>query len=261
MTTTEAAPRPMHPDVADAVKAGERFAETTAEHKLTVLHDEGLYRHLLFKKPGSSFYWFEVVTWPGTLTITGDMGTFTFRRDDDMIAFFRSNPDRKLGNQYRINSHYWAEKVQEGIRSGGRDSVREFSKDRLAASLLYTAESRTEDWVQAARDALYTAIKTDLIASFAEDSPTAEHDACEAILDFKFNIEDAKPTRAERLEGFDPRGEDYSFAFDYEDTYDNDRHRYSPFFLWNLHAIVNCIEAYDAQRAAQAEQTAEVAAS
>lgn len=86
----------------------ERFQRETAQHEMAVQHDEGLYRHVRFQKPGTGFYWFDLVTWPGNLTINGDMGTFTFARLTDMIPFFAGD---------RINPTYWAEKVR-GSRSG-----------------------------------------------------------------------------------------------------------------------------------------------
>lgn len=34
-----------------------RFAGDTDEHQMTVLHDDGLYRHLRFKAPTTGMYW------------------------------------------------------------------------------------------------------------------------------------------------------------------------------------------------------------
>jgi hypothetical protein len=36
---------------------------------------------------------FDVVTWPGHLSISGDMGCFVFTRVDDMFTFFRGHED------------------------------------------------------------------------------------------------------------------------------------------------------------------------
>ncbi|WP_330253045.1 hypothetical protein OG874_00070 [Nocardia sp. NBC_00565] len=75
--------------------------------EMTVLHDEGLYRHLRFGARGS-VGWFELVTWPGSLAIKGDIGgSYIFARLDDMFQFFGSNPDY-------INPGYWDEKIQAG---------------------------------------------------------------------------------------------------------------------------------------------------
>jgi hypothetical protein len=74
-------------------------------HTMTVRLDQPPYRDIFFKREDSSLYWFELVTWPGHLTITGDMGTLTFRRVTDMIDFFGDSTSR-------INPGYWAEKIQ-----------------------------------------------------------------------------------------------------------------------------------------------------
>lgn len=103
----------------------QRFQKDIAEHTLTVLHDDGLYRHLRFRNPKSSFYWFDIVTWPGSLAVRGDCGGFVFSRVDDMFEFFRRN-----GNEHGINPGYWAEKMPDGGRS-----VHEYSEDKLRAKV------------------------------------------------------------------------------------------------------------------------------
>ncbi|MGW7329684.1 hypothetical protein ACWGIU_14040 [Streptomyces sp. NPDC054840] len=95
-----------------------RFAEDTANHRMTVLHEDGLYRHLRFRQPQHNSYWFDLVTWPGVLHIRGDYSrdSYTFTRDVDMFELFRD----KGG----IDPHYWGQKLD-----GGRDSVKEYSED------------------------------------------------------------------------------------------------------------------------------------
>lgn len=98
--------------------AASRFTRNTADHQMTVLHDDGLYRHLRFMNPKSSEYWFDLVTWPGRLAICGDIGEdYVFSRLPDMFEFFRGDG---------INPHYWAEKL-----GGGRHSVQEYSESLL----------------------------------------------------------------------------------------------------------------------------------
>ncbi|MGE7432777.1 hypothetical protein [Kitasatospora sp. NPDC001175] len=93
-----------------------RFARDTAQHEMTVLHTNGLYRHLRFKNPTNFAYWFDLITWPGCLTIRGDLGdSYTFSRLPDMFEFFRGK---------QINAHYWAEKLDTG-----RNSAKEYSED------------------------------------------------------------------------------------------------------------------------------------
>jgi hypothetical protein len=90
------------------------FANDVGRHRLIVRHDQGLYRHLVFEQPEHSWSArFELITAPGSLTISGDHGSHTFRRMTDMFQFFRSNPDRP----HRINVSYWAEKLPDYGRS------------------------------------------------------------------------------------------------------------------------------------------------
>ncbi|GAA2219641.1 hypothetical protein GCM10010400_76590 [Streptomyces aculeolatus] len=95
-----------------------RFRTDTASHQMTVLHNDGLYRHIRFRQTKHSAYWFDLVTWPGALHIRGDLGNnYTFQRLPDMFEFFRS---RRGG----INAHYWAQKLDSGS-----DSVKTYSED------------------------------------------------------------------------------------------------------------------------------------
>lgn len=97
-----------------------RFREDTQKHQMMVLHEDGLYRHLRFTSNPTGYgeYWFDLITWPGCLTVRGDYGeAYTFSRERDMFPFFRS---RSGG----INPHYWAQKLD-----GGTNSVKTYSED------------------------------------------------------------------------------------------------------------------------------------
>lgn len=101
------------------------FLKDVSEHQMTVKRDEGFYRHLRFRKPNSSDSWFDIVTWPGYLCYSGDMGCYVFARLDDMLVFFRSP-------RLKINPGYWAEKCE----ARDRDGITEYSpntfKERIA---------------------------------------------------------------------------------------------------------------------------------
>lgn len=89
---------------------------TDRPHEMTVLLDQGPYRHLRFASPDRSAYWFDLVTWRGVLAFRGDVGDgYVFARDPDMFAFFRGRG---------INPHYWSEKLD-----GGRGPVKQYSED------------------------------------------------------------------------------------------------------------------------------------
>lgn len=82
------------------------FQAITKEHTMTILKDDGLYRHIRCQKPGTGYYRWDLITWPGHLAITGDMESYTFARIPDMFEFFGSGPELNLG--------YWDEKIVAG---------------------------------------------------------------------------------------------------------------------------------------------------
>lgn len=67
----------------------ERIVNDLAEHTITLLHSHGMYRHWRCQKPGTWNLGFDIVTWPGSLCYTGDMGDYLFQRTTDMVAFMR----------------------------------------------------------------------------------------------------------------------------------------------------------------------------
>jgi hypothetical protein len=82
-------------------EVAEKFVQDIVTHEMEIQNESGVFRHVLFKRPNSSNYHFCLTTWPGYLAISGDMGTYVFRRIRDMFDFF----DAK-----EINPSYWAEK-------------------------------------------------------------------------------------------------------------------------------------------------------
>lgn len=99
-------------------KAWASFVNETKEHALTVLHDDGLYRHLRVQAPGTRMWSWDVTTWPGHLATSGDIADGQmFTRLPDMIQFF-TLPD-SLRDYYSdgapcIDVRYWAEKLCGG---------------------------------------------------------------------------------------------------------------------------------------------------
>lgn len=99
-----------------------QFISETRNHEMRVFHDDGLYRHLRFQAPGTGIWHWDIITWPGSLAIRGDIGEgHIFSRTDDMLRFFDHGQAED-----EINAHYWAEKLDLG-----RASVKEFSTDRF----------------------------------------------------------------------------------------------------------------------------------
>ncbi|RXS78870.1 hypothetical protein EST92_19755 [Streptomyces sp. TM32] len=96
-----------------------RFARDTAQHQMTVLHDDGLYRHLRFERPNRQ-YAFELITWPYNLVVKSGW-TFHFDIDatPDMFDLFRNT-----AFPGEINPGYWSEKVR-----AGRDEIEAFDPE------------------------------------------------------------------------------------------------------------------------------------
>lgn len=195
-----------------------RFSTDTAGHQMTVLLDQGLYRHLRFSRPGSSECWFEIVTSPNLLTINGDMGTFTFTRLEDMFQFFR-RPDGQ------INDHYWYEKLLASDQPAKGYSAKRFTQRILedATEQLDDAEADAQQRAEALSEL------QEGILAWAED----EREAADALDRFSHD-----------LLNFEDAWEQHNFT------------EYSFHFLWNLHAIVDGITSYDAQSAGAAAAAA-----
>ena len=117
-----------------------RFKRATARHQMTVVRDEGLYRHLQFVNPTSPLYWFEIVTSPGQLVFSGDGASFVFRLTGDMFEMFRRSAESGS-----INATYWAEKCRTGnARSYSRERFEQHVWEQVAASEKYYRNLRDD---------------------------------------------------------------------------------------------------------------------
>jgi hypothetical protein len=102
-----------------------QFEYDIKEHEVQIIRDDGVNRHVRFRRPGTSCMYFDLVTWPHRLVYTGDMGDYVFSRIDDMFEFFRNA---------RPNYSYWAEKV---LASDGREGgLYEFSIEAFRENVL-----------------------------------------------------------------------------------------------------------------------------
>lgn len=189
-----------------AVKA--RFDRDTASHELTVVRDDGLYRHVSFGQTGSRYMRVDVVTWPGYLVYSGDMDCFVFSRNEDMFAFFRGA---------RINPGYWAKKIQACSRGG----VTEWSRTLFA---------------ERARDELEMFLAEDVL----EEAVVRPHFQLEVLGGLR---DKAKERAYSDIGNFEVEGE-YPFSDFYE--INTDVHTFH--YLWCCYALVRIIELYDEAR-------------
>lgn len=187
----------------------DRFNSDVKGHGLEILHDDALYRHLRCSNPAGSCFWFDVVTWPGALAVTGDFGDgYAFRRVDDMLSFFR-------GNGGRVNLNYWAQKIVAGNGDMLQYSPRMFHEHIWAA----------------VRDANEENGGVPGLAKAVQYSLKNEYDI--------HNRNEAHAMASD----FEHSG----FWFEGWETWDVEE--WSSSFLWACHGIVWAIQRYDAARA------------
>lgn len=191
------------------------FLSYTKGLELTVLHDEGLYRHIQFGRRGA-VGWFGLVTWPGYLAITGDFESYTFTRVPDMFEFFTNGMSGVRPG--RINPGYWAEKVVAG------EPVREHSPELFTQQVVeYFWENRASFKGEAA--ALFREIR-DHVLDFAEYREAARG----ALDSFRYYFEDGS-------------------WFEFSDWYEWNIQDWSIHYLRACHAIVWGINQYRAAKA------------
>lgn len=103
--------------------AAERFPRETVGFEMTVLHEQGLYRHLRFARKGGSYceYWFDVITTPHALIFKGDGESYVFSVHPtvDLFDLFR-----RTAKPAAINPGYWSEKL-----TSMRESATDYSMD------------------------------------------------------------------------------------------------------------------------------------
>ncbi|MFD2421624.1 hypothetical protein [Amycolatopsis pigmentata] len=194
----------------------QRFARETTNHEMTVLHDDGLYRHIRFQKPQNGCGWFELITVPGVLIFRGDGEGFTFARLTDMFEFFRGRPGH-------INASYWAEKVTDG-----RERLQRYDEEIF--------KSYVTDYIADAKDSLpglEDAVREQILES-EEIGYDDEGWARRLVDDFSFYLNEN--------DRYDYRK---TPDFQFHDTWEWDLKDYHWWYLWACHAIVWGIRFYD----------------
>ena len=211
------------------------FLRDVSEHVMVLMRDEGVYRHVRFRKPDTMCMHFDLITWPGYLCYTGDMGTYVFSRLTDMFEFFRTDREygQRRGRNLPVNLSYWSEKLQavDGNRRNG--SAREFSEEKLRSvvnriRLKWIRDGYAQRLLDKdQRRELWDAVQDDVLSHISD----GEHDAYAAARDFEW--------------GTNSRERPYYF----EDLWDHDFTDYTHHFRWCCFAVAWGIEQYDLQTA------------
>lgn len=241
-----------------------RFARETAGHEMTVLLDEGMYRHLRFANPEhGSIGAFELITWPYNLVAkTGWVFHFDINATEDMFDLFR-----RTALTGQINPGYWSEKVR-----AGRDEVEGFNEELLKEHI----EDTVRQWVESDLDRrianragvehaykLPADVRKVYAAEVDADWQDFTRQLREAVHDHffgdmaEFNVEyESEAYRALHEFSFRPEGvSDHELPWQFDDFTEWRLKDFTPGFLHSCFAIRRGIDLWDAAR-----KTAEVAA-
>jgi|TARA_Y100000310_G_C20663729_1_gene806263 hypothetical protein len=190
----------------------ERFLESIKNHKMDIIKNDNLNRHIRFKQPDTNNCYFDLITWLGHLCIAGDMGTFVFSRLDDMFKFFRNDPKSET---LEINLGYWDEKIVSESRFGG---VKEFSNKKFKDAI--------KDYFNMVFDD----------SDDDEKKKNVWQDIEDQILSHSFE------------NGYEAHGvasEFESNGFIFQDFWEYNLEEYTYHFTWCLYAIVYGIKQFD----------------
>jgi hypothetical protein len=242
------------------------IAARFAHHEMSVLHEDGLYRHLRFSNQSESpfsRYPFELITWPYNLVVKAGW-TFHFDIDatPDMFDLFR-----RTAFSGEINPGYWAEKVR-----AGRDEVQGYEPDLLKREIASTIAQWMRDDLDVrvawqARELGFTpdelktvpGIRKELARQVRPEWRKANRQLREAVhrhffSDFAdYNIEyESEAHRALHDFSYRPEDDDSDYPLYFADWHEWPLKDYTPGFLHCCHAIRHGVDLWYAARKAVA---------
>lgn len=202
-------------------RSAERFFREVKNHRMEVLHNEGLYRHLRFRDPKRSAYWFDLITWPGNLAFRGDGESYTFARATDMFHFFTQHELWKDGSVH-INPQYWAEKLTS------HNQAEVYDAEIFTARLWEEVASMVEDGtVEEEQEERFRKAVTDMLD---EEDYSTDATAIQMLERFEFwNNEDHEYSYKYNSE---------KIGFDESWEWVRDCTAYEWWYLWACHGIV-----------------------
>ena len=198
----------------------ERFLDDVKDHQISIEKDDGVHRFVRFRRANGSPYWFDLITWPGNLCISGDCGTYVFSRIHDMFEFFRMDDgdfNKRKDVILNINPHYWGEKLQSiGTNAG----YREFDEDGFTERVRHHFEDCMAPDIEdeEIKGELWAAINSEVLSKASD----GEIHAYAAVSNFDYE------------------------GIEFEDFFDSGgTEKYTFHYIWCLYAIVWGIMKYD----------------
>ena len=157
----------------------ENASRAFADHVVTQNVNQGLYRHWRCQKPGAGMYHFNVITEPGRLIVTGDIGTLILCREQDMLPWARramDDPYYMAGKCQAPEPYAWSSDVcRDWLERERRDVLHDLAIDEEAA--------RKEGEELTAKERKKYTDLLDKIAKLAEEVEGGEHAFTQAVHD------------------------------------------------------------------------------
>lgn len=210
----------------------QQFLADVAQHRMTVLLDQGVHRHIHFGAPGTGNQHFTLTTFPDHLVFGGDMGTYVFSRLEDMFQFFRPRKPWQPGQELCVNLHYWEEKL-EAVDNRGHASAKEYVPEKFIAAvkqyrrrLMRSARDSGLDHEERAE------LWEDIDGLVLQHAHDGKERATWAAHEFSFRV---------------PDGDNEYLMF--EDFHETDVEEYTLHYRWACFAIVWGIAQYDLAKA------------
>lgn len=214
------------------------FLSNVSDHVMTIVRDDGVHRHIRFQKPGTYCMYFDLITWPGYLCYTGDMGTYVFQRLEDMFQFFRTDREArhlKPGQTLAINLGYWSEKIEAQDKC---DGIKKFSEERFNRAVLEDLVSwirhRYHQTTKEERRDLWDAVMMEVIGA---DEDSGGYRKQVAVHDFHHRVND-------------------SLTFSFDDFFEHNVEEFTFRFVWCCYALTWGIQKYDESKEIPALATA-----
>jgi len=212
----------------------ERFLLDTSKHEMTIVKDDGVHRYIRFRRPGSSAYSFDLVTYPGYLVMSGDMGTYVFSRLPDMFEFFRTDREynERKGRKLSINQGYWAEKMVAVDSNGSHTSGCKKYDQALMEAVI--KEQRLE-WIRE--------------RNVDKEQRRELWESLGVLLD-ELNGDEGHDYHLVNDWTWTPFGHDHRHAghCQFDELYDHNFKEYTFHFIWACYAIAWGVKTYDASK-------------
>lgn len=232
--------------------------------RLHVLDDTPHFKRLRFMSPTESCIdRFDLVVWPGYLLIVGDMGEYLFRREPNMLAFFRESEEEAREEIPAINPSYWAEKCV----AQGRENIREpdGAEEFYAQVHQLIGEYQREEQAEAACDEDASDEERETSARLVEEIAERCGEMTAALLTETQNWDDGancarccRVRAVENLRDHDEVGAEFEEIL--TDFWEHSSEHFTFHYLWNCIAIVWGIRQYDAWLVAGASKATPPAA-